>query len=213
MYNDKFETRSAKSGKKFVALLLVMVLLLGAAIGTTYAWLIDNTTPVKNTFTVGNIDIDLKEYDAEDAEVAGGMDFTVIPGQTVTKKALVSVTDDSESCWLFVKIVEENNVNNLLDWAPAAGWELAVEDGNTSVYYRVVGKDDAVKTFSVLAGDKVSVSETMTKADVDALGDATPSLTFTAYAIQSELLKDGDGNPITTVDAASAAKAWERIGA
>ena len=40
-----------RKGYKVLALVLAVVLVLGAVIGTTVAWLITNTTPVVNTFT------------------------------------------------------------------------------------------------------------------------------------------------------------------
>ena len=46
---------------KALALVLAVVLLVGAAIGGTVAWLTDKTGDVVNTFTVGNIDIELAE--------------------------------------------------------------------------------------------------------------------------------------------------------
>lgn len=96
---------------------------------------------------------------------------------------------DSEACWLFVK-VEETNWPELKDgetrkvnYAIADGWiELA---GETGVYYREVSASAADQTFSVLLNDQVTVSETLTKAEINAI-TADPTLSFTAYAVQKE---------------------------
>ncbi len=59
--------------KRFVAILLCMTLVALAAIGATFAYLTDSKT-VKNTFTVGNVRIDLIESSLhrENAGVANG---------------------------------------------------------------------------------------------------------------------------------------------
>ena len=47
--------------KKTLALVLALTLLVAGVIGGTLAWLTDQTDEVKNTFTVGDINIDLTE--------------------------------------------------------------------------------------------------------------------------------------------------------
>ena len=59
--------------------------------------------------------------------------------------------------------------------------------GVSGVYYRTVAADATEREFSVLANDKVTVKDTVTKADMDAIVNKTaaePTLTFTAYAVQ-----------------------------
>ena len=83
--------------KRTLALILALVLVFGAAVGGTIAYLTDTTDPVTNTFTVGNIDITLAE--TKD-------DFKMVPGCDIAKDPKVTVTANSEDCWLFVKIDE-----------------------------------------------------------------------------------------------------------
>ena len=59
--------------------------------------------------------------------------------------------------------------------------------GHDGVYYREVGTDaDNAQTFYILTDNTITVSDTLTKAQIDALtGDnKTPLLKFTAYAVQ-----------------------------
>lgn len=174
--------------KKLLALCLVVVLAAVAAIGGTIAWLTAQTAPVVNTFTVGDINIDL----AETAE-----DFKMVPGGTVAKDPHVTVKAGSEECWLFVKVEASENLDTFITYAIADGWTLL--DGVPGVYYREVPASETDTVFQVLAGDKVTVRETVTKEMMNGLTEETyPTLTFTAYAVQKD-----------NID--TAADAWEKV--
>lgn len=190
------------SGKLVVAMLAV-TLLIGCAIGGTVAWLTDKTTAVVNTFTYGDINITLSE--------TTGNDYKIIPCVNITKDPKVTVNPNSEACYLFVKITEENwptftetdgttkkvSYGIPTDWKPLAG--------ETGVYYREVdaATANAGVSYYILKGDEtyphgvVTVSENLTKEDIKNIA-IDPTLTFTAYAVQ----KDG----IDTVEAA-----WEKV--
>lgn len=68
--------------KKMIALTAALVLVLSAAVVGTVAWLTDKTTARVNTFTVGNITIDLTETTT---------DYKMIPGEEIAKNPKVSV--------------------------------------------------------------------------------------------------------------------------
>lgn len=91
--------RRGISTKTLVAL-LSLVLLLGCSLGGTLAWLSDSTDPVINTFTVGDIKIELTETPGE---------YKIVPGVDIAKDPKVTVEANSEACWLFVKIEESAN--------------------------------------------------------------------------------------------------------
>ena len=181
------------SGKLVVAMLAV-TLLIGCAIGGTVAWLTAKTDPVVNTFTYGDINITLAE--------TTGSNYKIIPGVDIDKNPKVTVKKDSEACWLFVKVEEAGTfVTNKVTYSIDTGWTQG--DGTnipSDVYYRSVTASNADQPFGVLSGDKIIVSEELTKAEINALNDAakTPKLTFTAYAVQ----KDG---------IADAAAAWAKV--
>ncbi len=182
--------------KKTIALILSCVLVLGCAIGGTFAWLTDKTASVVNTFTVGDVDIDLTETGAE-GETNLSQDFKMIPGTELSKDPKVSVTNDSEDCWLFVKVEESSTLSKYISYGMVDGWtELTGDNIPSKVYYRKVLATDTVRSFSVIGynkadgtfvTDKVLVKNGVTKQDMNDLGadDATqPTLTFTAYAVQ-----------------------------
>lgn len=189
--------RRSVSGRAFVTL-LALVLVFGCAVGGTFAWLTAKTDAVVNTFTYGDINISLTE--------TTGNDYKIVPGVAITKDPKVTVTAGSEACWLFVKVEEENwpafketdNRTAKIDYKIASDWtEL---EGVSGVYYREVGAVTADTSFDVIKGDVITVSENLTKAEVNTVVALHPKLTFTAYAVQ----KDG---------VASAADAWEKVSA
>lgn len=169
--------------KKTIALILSCVLVLGCAIGGTIAWLTDKTAAIANTFTVGNVDIELTETTGEN--------YKMVPGTTITKDPTVTVKDGSEACWLFVKVEKSTNASfdEFMNYDMAEGWTALT--GVDGVFYRDVPSNAAVRSFSVLKDNTVTVKSDVTKEEMDALNDATrPTLTFTAYAVQQQGFTD-----------------------
>lgn len=181
------------SGKLVVAMLAV-TLLIGCAIGGTVAWLTATTDSVVNTFTYGDINITLAE--------TTGTNYKIIPGVDISKDPKVTVNGGSEDCWLFVKVEEAGTfVEGKVTYSIADGWTKG--DGTNipeNVYYREVTAAAADTIFDVIQGNKIIVSSDLTKAEINNLAEAnkTPTLTFTAYAVQ----KDG-------ID--TAADAWAKV--
>ena len=166
--------------KKIVALVLVCVLVFGIAVGGTLAWLVTKTNPVVNTFTVGDINIKLEETTN---------DFKMVPGVDISKDPEITVKGNSEACWLFVEIDESTNVDDFIVYSVATGWTAL--DGNDGVYYREVASNNSDQVFNVLANDKVTVKDEVTKTQINALTSATmPELTFTAFAVQKSGFDD-----------------------
>lgn len=179
--------RRSVSSKAFAAV-LALVLVLGCALGGTVAWLVAKSDPVVNTFTYGDININLEE--------TTGSSYKIIPGVDIAKDPKVTVKADSEACWLFVKVDEVGTfVADKVTYSVADGWTALT--GQPGVYYREVGAVTADTDFYVLKDNVVKVSDTLTKEDIKDIPTG-PTLTFTAYAVQ----KDG---------IADAATAWSKI--
>ena len=189
--------RRSVSGRAFVTL-LALVLVFGCAVGGTFAWLTAKTDPVVNTFTYGDINIGLAE--------TTGSDYKIIPGVNIDKNPKVTVTAGSEACWLFVKVEEENwptfketdNSTAKIAYEIAPGWTAL--DNVSGVYYREVDAAAAAASFDVIKDNVITVSENLTKTEVNDVVTRQPKLTFTAYAVQ----KDG---------VTSAADAWAKVSA
>lgn len=183
---------------KIAALIAAIVLVIGCTAGGTVAWLVSKPNAITNVFTVGNINATLTETTKE---------FKIVPGVVIAKDPVATVTANSEDCYLFVKLTEENwptfteateagSTTRKVEYKIADGW-TKLEDG---VYYRVVTKSDTEdQNFHVLQDDKVTVSSTLTKEEASKIkttATEAPKLTVAVYAVQ----KEGMG---------SAAKAWE----
>lgn len=163
--------------KKKLAIFLACVLLVGGIVGGTLAWLSDKTDPIVNTFTAGNIDITLEETPET---------YKMVPGCDIHKDPIVTVKANSEKCYLFVKLEKANDFDKFMTYEMAAGWtKLTGVAGVDNVYYREVAASDVDQEFHVIKDDKITVSEDVTKAMMNALTEDTyPTLTVTAYAAQ-----------------------------
>lgn len=172
--------RRGPGGKAFTAMLaLTLVLAAYWAVGGTAAWLAAKSEPIASTFTFGDINITLTETDHQEQ-------IKIIPGVDIPKDLKVTVQADSVDCWLFVKVEQTGTfVDGKVTYSIADDWTR----GNGSqipdnVYYREVNgaTDDSV--FAVLKDDKITVSNTLTKEEIQNI--TGPTLTFTAYAVQKE---------------------------
>lgn len=162
--------------KKGLALVLALTLLVVGVVAGTLAWLTAQTAPVVNTFTYGDINIDLTETNET---------YKMVPGYDIHKDPKAKVLAGSEECFLFVKLDESTNFDTYLKYDIADDW-TALTDVN-GVYYREVKTAEMDKDYSVLKGDKVTVKDTVTKEQMNALDNGTaakPTLKITAYASQ-----------------------------
>lgn len=181
------------SGKLVVAMLAV-TLLIGCAIGGTVAWLTAKTDPVVNTFTYGDINIDLWEhaYDATtnalgNSKVTEVENYKIIPGVDLPKDPTVTVKAGSEACWLFVKVEKSGTfVTDKVTYAiDNTVWTQL--DNVAGVYYKKIDTLTASDTnYNILQDKKVTVSQELTKGEINSIeeGQKNPTLTFKAYAVQ-----------------------------
>ena len=190
---EKKANRRRSVGMKTFVAMLALVLVIGCAVGGTIAWLTAQTDPVVNTFTYGDINIELTETKPENQQAK------IIPGVDIEKDPKVTVKANSEACWLFVKVEETGTfVDNKVTYSIADGWTQG--DGTNipaNVYYREVNAVTADTSFYVLKGSTeyphgvVTVSGELTKADVNSItAENQPKLTFTAYAVQKDGIDD-----------------------
>lgn len=205
--------------KKSIASLAVsvvtVVLLAACLVGGTVAWLMAKTTPVVNTFTYGDINVELEESgmvlgdDQENYE----NEFKMVPGGELEKDPTVIVKLGSEAAWLFVKVEEAGGdvtvgektytFDDFLTYEIAEGWQPLTDENGLpieGVYFRETepvldeGEESEDLKLPVIKDNKVTVSEEVTKEMLNALdtdvaeGEEAkyPTLTITAYAVQKD---------------------------
>lgn len=219
------KTRSAMRRMLFTLALVLVVAV--ASVGGTIAWLTDKTDAVTNTFTVGDINIDLYETYKSDGSIGTGANNRIginewsaklIPGTVYPKNPLVSVAAGSEDCYLFVKFEEINNPSTYLYYTSTLtvvnGWTKLTGEGITdNIWYRVVPANATAneRSWYLLEGEtlnedetnaayvhgKVTVKDDVTKDTMPTAKNA-PKLQYTAYAIQTA----NTGSPL---------EAWNKI--
>lgn len=135
---------------RVLVMAVALTLIIGGIIGGSVAWLAVKTDPVINTFTVGNINIELTE--------TTGRDYKIIPGVDIVKDPKVTVQKGSEACWLFVKVNEENwpavaetDGTKKVNYSIDNGWTSL--DGQSGVYYREVGAVSEDTDFNVITNN------------------------------------------------------------
>ena len=183
--------RRRMSNKKFIAILSVFVMLaltmvVGCAVDGTVAWLVSTSEPSVSTFTLGNINIGLTDE-------SGSHPLKIIPGVEIKRSLKVEVMENSEACWLFVK-VEGTNWPAKVSYSVAeetGGWKPLSASDYPGVYYREVSAGTANQGNWYRVTGVVTVSEELTKAEIDSIANgAEPQLSFTAYAVQRNGIDD-----------------------
>lgn len=184
-----------KKAKKIVALLLCAVLLVGASVAGTLAYLTHKTNTIQNTFTVGKVDLGEAGTGLDEATVdvygvavegaartASGNSYKLIPGHEYKKDPTVHIQPNSEECWLFVEVVndiadiEADGETKISAQILAKGWTLL--DGN--IYYK-----KAPATGETVA-DHVVFEKFILADNADVSGYGSAKIEVTAFAVQAD---------------------------
>ena len=179
-----------KTARKALMLVLCAALLVSATVMGTLAYLQDTTEVVENTFSVGQVKIDLDEAEVdvygeavEGAARVKANNYKLIPGHTYTKDPTVHVEEGSEVSYVFVKV--ENGIadieaadNTIAAQIAANGWTAL--GGVDNVFYQagVDAREDAV--------DLVVFESFVIADNAELVGYANAQVNITAYAIQAD---------------------------
>ena len=186
------------------AALCAVLLVAGSVVGTL-AYL-TSTMKVTNTFTVGDVTIDLDESlvdldgtPIENASRVHQNEYHLVPGTTYTKDPRITIKTGSEACFLFVKV--ENGLSAVAMTALEAqslgkktiatqmqenGWRLLT--GTTDIYYF-----DAVNAASGAENASVVMVE-------DSNNDSTGAVAKSANTIYVEIFKEFTVSPSANLD-------------
>ena len=178
-----------KNAKKVLSLLLCAVLLVGATIAGTLAYLTDDAT-VTNTFTVGQVTIDLTEapVDENGKEITGDRgyenSYQLYPGKEYDKDPTVFVDKDSEDCYVFVTvdngiaaIETKENGKTIADQMKENGWVLV--DGTSNIY--TTNKIEEAEAELIVFEHFTIASDVKDVADYE-----NAKIVVKAYAVQAE---------------------------
>lgn len=208
--------------KRKLATLLGAVALVGViGVGSTLAYLTDKTDTVTNTITVGEVELTLAESAVKYEEGVGYVDNdgeniwtvtdgntydTIVPGDSLVKDPTVTLVEDSEDSYVFVKVEG-------LDSAAANGIAVTFTgvfekaDGLDTLDGIYVVKGDNYKTtagsytlFNELNFDAASNGK-MTNEDGTASTLVIDNITVQAAAVQY--------SHVETVEAALAQISWK----
>ena len=194
-----------KNAKKVLLLVLCAVLLVGASVAGTVAYLTDKDD-VTNTFTVGKVYITMDEAKTDTAGNAltgadAGRDktntYNLIPGHTYLKDPTIHIEAGSENCWVFVEVkneiaaIEDDVIKIANQITTTNNWTLFHTAGDTSIYYKdwdpTMGNDLVV--FSQFKIDEAVTNDTLNGGEGATTGGYNgKSVVVNAYAIQRDAL-------------------------
>ena len=192
--------------KKILVACLCVALAVLTVAGTTLAYL-TSTDKVENTFTVGNVAINLDEAKVADngtavtpAERVKGNNYKLMPGHTYTKDPTVTVLEGSEEAYVRMKVTF-NNATEII--AMCTDPEYA-EDGPTGVenafpLIRMVKfvEVNAAKWDGIIPDNMVETGDMLAEAKYFAYDKAADTLTY--YFYYNETVAAPDGNVVLPV--------------
>ena len=187
--------------KALLLILCAMLLLIASALGTVAYLTVQDT--VKNTFSVGKVDVTLDEGSEGSAGKRSmrarstGVpvdenDHILMPGHTYTKDHTIHVDAVSEDSYIFVKVengiasyeaassAEEGGYRTIADQITANGW-TALESA-ADVYYREYTKSSTGSDFAVFNTFKIADNAN----DAESWGSCDAQVAVTAYAVQKD---------------------------
>lgn len=165
--------------KKFMLTGLIIFLVAVLCVGVTWAILLSMSRTLENTFTYGEIKLELTE--------STGNDYLITPGVTYKKDPRITVRANSEECYLFCRVSATEDFDSYMEWSVADEWTRL--EGYAGIWWRKVESKPYDNTFPILTDDKVTVKDTVTKQQLAAI-DHYPKLTFYAYAVQTQTIPD-----------------------
>ena len=201
-------------GFKVMTLVLAFVLVVGASVAGTLAWLTAQTPTVTNTFTSAELFSDngsftLWEHKAEDTDGDGvytldnstevtSNSYNILPGVNIPKDPTVDVVGLEEHAYLYIKVTSTlpTGLTYTIDsanWTALSGYDGVYVYGGSNAENNIVKATNAApETFeaTILTGNQIMVAD-----NYSGTSDGI-TLSFDAYMVQAT----GNGD--------SAADAW-----
>lgn len=171
---------NSKKRKTLTSAIAVILAVLIAIGGSTFAYLQANTDDVVNEFATNQVTVDLKE--STDGK------YNIVPGTSEFKDPTVTV-NATVPAYVYVEVTD--NTENLVTYAIANGWLKL--NGYDNVYYREIDSAANNEKFEVLKNNTVSYDAAIVNSDMLVQNDDGTyslkngiTLSFNASAIQKE---------------------------
>ena len=193
---------------KVLCLVMCALLLITGSVFLTLAFLSDTTETVINTFTVGNVSIDLDEAkvdlygEPEDgADRVKANDYKLIPGEEYTKDPVITVNEGSEPAYVYLGLAIDQNVAAVIDtsiadqlategWLPltidstGAVWTDSTDSTLYNIYYKAEPVDARNAAVEVKTFKSFSVLDNPTDQQLE--NAAGKTIKVKAFAVQSD---------------------------
>lgn len=187
--------------KRLFSTILCVSLVLILGIGATLAWLTDTAGAVVNTFTVGDVNIEITEIgpEGQTPNDTGGFDYDMLPGDVEVKEPFITVQANSVDSFVFMSLQGADALAafgfelvgiDSGDWIRVAGTGSGPYDG----LYKFVGTVPPSTVAGIVpnAASATALTPLFTHialsadADQEALATATLSdIVINGFAIQS----------------------------
>lgn len=219
---------------KGAILVSAAILLVVASVLGTLAYL-TSSSAVSNTFTVGNVGIQMLESKvnpdgtlASPAEKVDGNSYHLQPGVRYIKDPTIIIDANSDQSYLFVKVrndlrkveaIHGEDAEDGVSGTYKTMFEQVIENGwifigrtanaNVYVYKNFIGKNGVTDDVEIF-------SEFMISKNADLSHSGAAKVTLSGFAIQTNGFKPIDATEVNkdnTDDIDAALKAWAAIGA
>ena len=201
-YNEKTE-RKPKFRLPFSAVLFYIVLIATAVSGVTFSKYVTGTTVGDAARVAIMRDITVTET----GNFAEPEKWVITPGVDMIKNAVVNFEGSEMACYVFCEIkttgwsrLDEHSFalsggsENILGWAVNDDWKFLSgnKTGNESeaVYYRIVNANTVLQSDVLADGGKITVSENITKTQLDNLPNM--QIKISATAVQYNGFSEGE---------------------
>lgn len=194
-----------KNIKRTLITVLAMLMVCVLSVTATLAYLYDRSATVRNTFSVGNVEITLDEKDVDDSTPGEERDiannYKLTSGAILDKDPTVHVSKYSETSYIFVEVIVTDNVkavlvddadaNSIASQMAANKWKALDGEPNVYCYENTVSglKSDGTagdRDVDIPVFQKISVKTSATGADLAKAAGSGQNISITAYAIQAD---------------------------
>ena len=178
--------------KKFLMMMLAMVLVCVVSVAGTLAYLTATTQSVKNTFVAAELaDLVLDESKANGSNGNYTLDtntrvqannYTVVPGVNLPKDPKVTVKGLEQTAYLYIEVIDA--LPSTITWEMRDTWtevtgKTGKNGGKIYAYNAIIQPNTADQEFFIIKDDTMVVASNYEKTT------AAQELTFYAYLCQS----------------------------